>query len=137
MDKIVTLPVGTTVGKGGSNQVVKTNVPTNRVTDIKPIRHPVIVKLNNNPPQVNRFQGGNVQSRTSLNSNMNSNARFTQSSGQSQGFGRRSFMRWSHHAIITNKKGGAEMLRPASFGILFRPRVSRTAPHRHCRRRER
>jgi hypothetical protein len=135
MDKIVTLPVGTTVGKAGSNQVVKTNVPTDRLTDIKPIRYPVIVKLNNNPPQVNPFQGGNVQSRTSLNSNMNSNARFTQSSGQSQGFGRRSFMRC--HAIITNKKGGAEMLRPASFGILFRPRVSRTTPHRHCRRRER
>ena len=90
--KIVTLPAGTMVGKGGTNQDVKTNLPTNRVTDTKPIRNPGIVKLNNNPP-VNHFQGGNLQGKTSVNTSMNSNARFTQSPGPAQGFGRRSFMR--------------------------------------------
>ena len=47
----------------------------------------------NNPPPVNHFQGGNLQGKTSVNTSMNSNARFTQSPGQAQGFGRRSFMR--------------------------------------------
>jgi hypothetical protein len=89
--KVVILPAGT-LGKGGSNQDVRTNVPVNRVTDVKPIRDRGFVKLNNNPPQVNRFQGGNLHGKLSVNSNMNSNARFTQSSGQG-GFGRRSFMR--------------------------------------------
>jgi hypothetical protein len=89
--KVVILPAGT-LGKGGSNQDVRTNVPVNRVTDVKPIGARGFVKLNNNPPQVNRFQGGNLQGKLSVNSNMNSNAHFTQSSGQG-GFGRRSFMR--------------------------------------------
>jgi hypothetical protein len=43
MGEIVTLPVS--AGTGGSNQDVKTNIPTNRVTDIKPIRNPVISSL--------------------------------------------------------------------------------------------
>jgi hypothetical protein len=55
--------------------------------------NPGIAKLNNNPPPVNHFQGCNLQGRTSVNTSTNSNARFTQSSGQAQGFGRRSFMR--------------------------------------------
>ena len=97
--KIVTLPV-TNVGKTGSGLDVKTTLPVNRVTDLPSTQRqqiktngPAVLKLNNNPPPVNHFQGCNLQGRTSVNTSMNSNARFTQSSGQAQGFGRRSFMR--------------------------------------------
>ncbi len=93
--KIVTLPA-TTVGKAGSNPDVKTSGPVNRIVDV-PVKpkfevrtdkhDPVILKTNNNPPQVGRAQvlPGKVSSVGG-----NSGTHFAQSGNQNQG--RRGFM---------------------------------------------
>jgi hypothetical protein len=95
--KIVTLPVGT-VGKAGDVKTpdLKTTGPVGRIVDVpvKPKfevrtdkREPVILKTNNNPPQVGRSQvlPGKV---SSLNGNPNPHV--AQSMNQNQG--RRGFM---------------------------------------------
>jgi hypothetical protein len=95
--KIVTLPV-TTVGKAGSTPEVKTTGPVGRIVDVpvKPKfevrtdkREPVILKTNNNPPQIGRSQvvPGKMSSVTSTNSG----SHMAQSMNQNQN--RRGFMR--------------------------------------------
>ena len=90
--KIVTLPTGT-IGKAGSVQDLKTNNPTNRIVDLpvapkQPVQNDVrpVLKLNNNLPQGNRFQGNTLRGRINGGLIGNSNPRFAQSTG---GFGRK------------------------------------------------
>jgi hypothetical protein len=96
--KIVTLPVGT-VGKAGSSPDVKTTGPSNRVVDL-PVtarrtngKDAPVVKLNGNPSQVGRPQGGggnNVLPGKVSAISVNSSPRFAQSMNQGQA--RRGFM---------------------------------------------
>jgi hypothetical protein len=92
--KIVTLPV-VTDGKAGSVQDLKGNNPTNRIVELpvtakQPLRTEVketaVVKLNNNPPAGNRFQGNSFSGKVNGG---NSGPRFAQSMGGGGGFGRR------------------------------------------------
>jgi hypothetical protein len=90
--KIVTLPTGT-VGKTGSVQDLKGNSPANRIVDLpvapkQPVQTDVrpVLKLNNNLPQGNRFQGNTLPGKINGGLIGNSNPRFAQSTG---GFGRK------------------------------------------------
>jgi len=104
--KIVTLPVGT-VGKAGAVQDLKGNNPQdlkghnkdlkvndagNRIVEppVTPkrseVRETPVLKLNNNPPQGNRFQGNAFSGKINGGLGGNSGPRFAQSTG---GFGHR------------------------------------------------
>jgi len=104
--KIVTLPVGT-VGKAGAVQDLKGNNPQdlkgnnkdlkvndagNRIVEppVTPkrseVREPPVLKLNNNLPQGNRFQGNAFSGKINGGLGGNSGPRFAQSMG---GFGHR------------------------------------------------
>lgn len=104
--KIVTLPVGT-VGKAGAVQDLKGNNPQdlkgnnkdlkvndagNRIVEppVTPkrseVREPPVLKLNNNLPQGNRFQGNAFSGKIKGGLGGNSGPRFAQSMG---GFGHR------------------------------------------------
>ncbi len=104
--KIVTLPVGT-VGKAGAvqdlkgnnlqdlkgnNKDLKVNDAGNRIVEppVTPkrseVREAPVLKLNNNPPQGNRFQGNAFSGKINGGLGGNSGPRFAQSMG---GFGHR------------------------------------------------